>query len=514
MKSSKKFIVCSLLILGILSACEKKEAPTILTDKITDITGTTATCGGIITDEGSSAIIARGVCWSIEANPTIENDKTSDGTGGGVFSSNITGLTGATTYHVRAYATNSEGTSYGADMSFTTLGALPVSSTLAASYITTTSATLNGTVNANYLSTVVSFEYGPSTSYGQTVTAIQNPVLGNANADVSVSILSLSPGTTYHFRVKAVNDVGTTYGNDMTFISLGQVPSVSGQSVTTIKSFSAKLNGIINANFLATEIIFEYGTSISYGSTISPSSGSITGNTDTNISASLTGLTQNTTYHFRIKAENSLGVSSGADITFTTPATMTDYDGNIYESVIIGTQTWLAGNLKTTKLNDGTAIPNIIDDGEWYNLLAPGYAWYNHDENTYKEDYGALYNWYTVNTSNLCPSGWHVPSDSEWMVMITSLGENVAIKLKETGIEHWVSPNAGVTNESGFTGLPGGWRYNGGGFNGINYYGSFWTSTEFNTTEAYTRNLGYGWGGCDRNNVVKSTGFSVRCIKD
>jgi uncharacterized protein (TIGR02145 family) len=191
-----------------------------------------------------------------------------------------------------------------------------------------------------------------------------------------------------------------------------------------------------------------------------------------------------------------------------------DTDGNIYKVIRIGNQLWMAENLKTTKLNDGTLIPNVIDDGEWYNLVTPGYAWYNHDPDTYKNVYGALYNWYTASTGKLCPQGWHIPSDDEWSVLIGYLGDNVANKLKETGTIHWVSPNSDATNESGFTGLPGGWRFNGGGFNGLNYYCRFWTSTEFSSTIAYARLLDYGNPDCYRNNEDKVTGFSVRCVKN
>jgi len=105
-----------------------------------------------------------------------------------------------------------------------------------------------------------------------------------------------------------------------------------------------------------------------------------------------------------------------------TPSTVTDIDGNVYHIVAIGTQVWMAENLKTTKYNDGTFIPLVTDSTAWGNLSTPGYCWYNNDAATYKNTYGALYNWFTVNTGKLSPKGWHIPSDTEWETLITYLG--------------------------------------------------------------------------------------------
>ena len=142
------------------------------------------------------------------------------------FVSSITGLTASTTYHIRAYATNSVGTAYGADMSFTTLGEVPTVTTLAATNLAPASATLNGTVNANYLSTTVSFEYGLTTNYDQIATASQSPVTGNSLTNVSADISGLASGTTYHYRTKAVNSVGTEYGSDKIF-STTHIPTLN-----------------------------------------------------------------------------------------------------------------------------------------------------------------------------------------------------------------------------------------------------------------------------------------------
>ena len=193
-----------------------------------------------------------------------------------------------------------------------------------------------------------------------------------------------------------------------------------------------------------------------------------------------------------------------------------DIDGNVYKTVRIGSQTWMAENLKATKYNNGTPIPLATTDTEWSNLSTPGYCWYLNDEATYKNIYGALYNWYTVNTGKLCPTDWHVPSDSEWTILTTYLGgESVAGgKMKETGTIHWIAPNVGATNTSGFTGLPGGNRLDDGTFGAVGYYGYWVSTTEVDTSTEWGRDLDRGDSKIRRITYPKKNGFSVRCLKD
>ncbi|MCX6304192.1 MAG: fibrobacter succinogenes major paralogous domain-containing protein [Bacteroidetes bacterium] len=194
----------------------------------------------------------------------------------------------------------------------------------------------------------------------------------------------------------------------------------------------------------------------------------------------------------------------------TPPATtVTDKDGNVYHTVTIGTQVWMVENLKTTKYNDGSSIPLATHD--WYgSLITPGYCWYDNDIAN-KNTYGALYNW-SVNMSILAPTGWHVPSDAEWTILINYLGgEGVAgYKLMEKGATHWPSPNTGATNESGFTALPGGHNeavY----FDGIGQYGRWWSSTAYDSVTAWDR---YIAGIMQREHPGKSAGLSVRCLRN
>jgi uncharacterized protein (TIGR02145 family) len=178
-------------------------------------------------------------------------------------------------------------------------------------------------------------------------------------------------------------------------------------------------------------------------------------------------------------------------------------------------------NLKTTKYNDGNAIPLVTDLAVWVSLSTPGYCWYENDAATYKTTYGALYNWYTVNTGKLAPTGWHVPTDAEWTTLTTYLGgESVAGgKLKSTGtIEAgnglWYSPNDGATNETGFTAVPGGRRDSYGSFEYVGYYGDWWSSSETIMVWAAGRYMVYSDSDVNRNEFYKSSGFSVRCLRD
>jgi len=194
---------------------------------------------------------------------------------------------------------------------------------------------------------------------------------------------------------------------------------------------------------------------------------------------------------------------------------MDSRDGQIYKAVTIGDQVWMAENLKTTKYNDYTDIPHITDSAEWDNLTSPGYCWYNNDETTNKDTYGALYNWYTVGSNKLCPVCWHIPSDAEWITLETYLGSMsfAGGKMKETGTTHWISPNTGATNESGFTALPGGHRYFNGSFDYVGNKGFWWSSTENIPGYAWGRLMSFNSRIVNRFSLSMTFGVSVRCIK-
>jgi uncharacterized protein (TIGR02145 family) len=195
---------------------------------------------------------------------------------------------------------------------------------------------------------------------------------------------------------------------------------------------------------------------------------------------------------------------------------LTDIDGNTYKTVQIGHQLWMAENLRTAKYSDGTEIP-LVTGSEWYSMTTPGYSWYNNNYKIFGKIYGALYNWYAVETGNLCPTGWHVPTDDEWTALSAYLGgdNSAGGKLKEKGTAHWKSPNGGATNNSGFNALPGGGRWVIGRFDLIYRRGYWWSSSgSEDNTEAMSRMIGYEESIFKKTSSLKGSGFSVRCIKD
>ena len=200
-------------------------------------------------------------------------------------------------------------------------------------------------------------------------------------------------------------------------------------------------------------------------------------------------------------------------------STVTDIDGNVYKTVKIGNQIWMAENLKTTRYNDGTQIPNVTNSYEWSKLTTGAYCYY---DNNYSNNaiYGKLYNWYAVGTGKLVPKGWHVPTDAEWETLITYLGgEDIAgRKMKstkgwETSGDENDSSGFNGNNSSGFTGLPAGYRSN-YEFFGIGYYSFFWSSTEYNPSYSWRRSLYYDISNAYSYYYFKLYGFSVRCVRD
>lgn len=523
MRRKRNFWIYLSILIAISASCRKQTLPEVTTTSVKtwiDDANLIVTSGGTIISDGGGQILSRGVCWSTDKSPTISNDKTSDGTGTGIFISRIEGrFQRLTTYYLRAYATNSSGTSYGNEVSFTT----PCNWGL--DYIFKTISILSPSNGAVGQETNPTLTWGTSGTYDRFdvyLNTVPDPTtkIAEGVSSSSLTIYGLIGSTTYYWKVLAwesafpCNKVASSISSFTTGQDIKPV-SVSTAAVTTYTDTSAIVGGNITSDggSPVTERGIYWGTSQNPESTGTKLQiGSGTGS----FSTTLSGLNNDATYYVRAYAVNTAGTVYGLQISFNltsgSPA-VTDIDGNIYNTVSIGTQVWMAENLKTIRYNDGTSIPLVTDGGSWVSLSTPGYCWYNNDADSYKDIYGAIYNWYAVNTGKLCPAGWHIPSGEELTILEEFLGGYYIAggKLKEAGTSHWEYPNTGATNESGFTGLPGGYRGNNGMFYGKGIRSSWWSSSPY----AYSGSLDvnstafYG-GGIGTSKIM---GFYVRCLK-
>jgi len=511
--------------------------PLITTSPITALKSTSATGGGNITSDGGALLTARGVCWSKSQNPTTSNFKTYDGLVSGIFVSSITGLTPGTTYYFRAYATNNIGTAYGSQITATTPLNLGIT-TIASSAITASTITSGGNVTSDggYLITARGVCWSNSQN---PTTANSKTTNGTGSGTFTSSIIGLRPGATYYIRAYVTNSKDTTvYGNQVVTKTLAALPTITTATTKSITAITATSGGNITSDGGATVS----ARGVCWSTTQTPTIGNFKttdGSGINTFTSSLTGLTANTTYYVRAYATNSVNTAYGNEVLFKTSVsggdngiifnpsltygTLTDIDGNVYKTIVIGTQTWMAENLKTTKYRNGDPIPLVTDSSAWGALTTPAYCWYNNDAVTYKATYGALYNWSVVDAEsnggkNVCPAGWHVPTASEWGALISYSGgvARAGGKLKETGTTHWLTPNTGATNETGFTALPGGARYGGVSSSDVGIYGCWLSSTEGPTTElASGQFMNYSMAFVGFSNYNKNAvGISIRCVKD
>jgi len=649
---------------GLFKLIAEKADQKVYTNPVSSILSTTSILNGIVGSLNDIPVISYGFCWNTTGTPTISDTKIDKGaiSTTGAFTHNLSGLTQGTKYYVRAYVTDSSGTTFYGDVEeFTTLAPIDPGLSNLTHQWTFDNGTANdaiGTANGilqggasienmalktsttgDYLSfdgtalglnaysalstevwftsaagsntgyTMLSYFGNTTGSYGYdylTMSAargdnfsrtaiscgnttepwnVENGVNGTEYDDgmlhQMVSVLTSTGitlyvdgqkiGTTAYSGSNAISSIGTSlaylaksgYSADPTWIGSFHKFSIYNKALTdnevnylfgkgaenvsslvvatypasSITSTSATLNAIISS--LGSTPVTSYGFCWNTTGTPTISDTKIDKGAISATGAfthSLSDLTQGTTYYVRAYATNSLGTVYGNELLLKTyNGTATDIDGNVYNTVTIGTQTWMVENLKTTKYNDGTPVPNVTDNTVWHGLLTPAYCWYNNDATTYKNTYGALYNWYTVNTAKLAPVGWHVPTDAEWTALEnylmangfnydgTTTGNKYAKSLAAT--TNWITDaGTGVigndlskNNSTGFSSLPGGVRdyYHDGAFGDVGGSAAWWSSTQYATTDAAMfRGMYSTFSSVGRYNHFMSNGFSVRCVKD
>jgi uncharacterized protein (TIGR02145 family) len=492
--------------------------PTLTTLSVSTITSTSGIGGGSITNDGGATITAKGVCWNTAQNPTIiANSKTTDGSGSGSFSSTITALSPGTTYYVKAYATNSAGTGYGPEVSFKTLAVVPTLTTTAVTSVTYNSASSGGTITNNGGAAITARGVCWSTSQSPTI-ANSATSDGAGDGSFTSAIASLSPSTTYYVKAYATNSAGTGYGNQQPF-------------TTSAAPYISVTSPIASDHWLGTEVKNITWTTNVTGNLIIAlyKSGSLLTNIVASPGAANTGsytwtlpgnLVYGTDYKIRLISVNSSSIYGESPLFKISEATGTtgtaaDADGNTYGTIKINRQWWMASNLKTRRYNDYSTIPGETNVTNWLALITPAYCMYDNLLSNLST-YGAMYNWYAVNTGKLCPTGWHVPTAAEFDELVNYVGGSSVAggKLKEVGLTHWRDPNTSATDQVKFTALPGGLIYSTKGYGNLTLTGLFWTTTEIDATHSSALSCEYNLAGTSVFSLYKYSGISVRCIKN
>lgn len=358
---------------------------------------------------------------------------------------------------------------------------------------------------------------------------ISNPTLentftneGEGKNPFASYLKNLKPKTTYYVRAYATNTLETGYGDVVHFTTLGSKPKITISSTIDFSYYFAKCKSTLlsDGGFPIKQMGICWNTK---GEPTLADSVILTSLSDNNFESEIVNLESNTTYYIRSFATNDLGTSYSSTISFTTksPGVLVDIDGNTYRTIEVNGQTWTMDNLRVKHYVNGDSIPLVEDDSDWKKVKSGAICYYN-NAISYVDSYGILYNFYSIeDTRGLCPAGWHVPIDSEWNNLIDFLGgENLAGgKMKCTKTEpqtepKWNLPNTDATNESGFSGLPGGYRDYVGNFQYINQWGFWWYGNEKNPAQGTYQILRYDIGTSYNASTLKSYGMSVRCVKD
>jgi uncharacterized protein (TIGR02145 family) len=410
---------------------------------------------------------------------------------------------------------------------------VPVLTTETVTNITSGTATSGGTIITNF--SLISYGLCWNTSGSPTINNDRTCDSVRMSSQYSYAISGLKGGTKYYLRAYAVNTKGIGYGNEISFTTLpASAPQITTTMVSNITSSTVTCVGNISNSGGAPITSSGVCWSTSINPTVTDNKttdGTLTGE----FISPVTGLAPLTTFYLRAYATNSIGTTYGNELSFTTTSgssSVSDIDGNVYSTVTIGNQVWFQQNLKTTRYNTGDVIGTTTSPSlDISKEVNPEYQWAFDAKESNVPLYGRLYTWFAVNDNrNVCPTGWHVPSNDDWIILTEYLtgngygyeGSRYRIAKSMAYTSGWVSDgtpgNVGNdqagNNSSGFSALPGGFRigtvfnYNGGG-------GYWWSATEESTTLAWRGcSLWYGSGFVDNGYLEKQDGYSVRCLKN
>ncbi|MDA3893894.1 MAG: FISUMP domain-containing protein [Salinivirgaceae bacterium] len=507
----------------------------IKTTEVINITTESAIVKGEILDLGEG-IIDHGVYYHTE--PNAQNGEVLSlgaATGVGEFTTIVEGLQAGVTYYTRTFGFDGTTYVYGEEKQFAALDGIATITTNSIENITAVSAACSGSISEFFGSVV---ERGICYSY------ISNPTVddfkieeGSGIGAFTCSLSELSVNTLYYVRAYAFNGKGLVYGNEQTFLTLDGLPTLKTIAATNITAITATSGG---------NIIDDGGFSITargicWSKNNHPTienSFLVDGIGIGEIICTMTSLTEHTTYFVRAYATNINGTAYGNEISFETYGAVVDIDGNTYKTVIIGEQEWMAENLKVTHYSDGIEIPLVTSNSIWSNLddnnIEDAFCYYNNNVNGEKYIYGALYTFAAAKKA--CPTGWHLPSDAEWTILVnflitngynwdsTIIEDKIAKSLassngwNSSSREGAVGYDQSSNNRSRFTALPGGTRGGSstpGTFDFLGNTGYWWSSTAYDDSKSYYRYLYYNRDNTEGGQVsLKSFGISVRCVKD
>lgn len=537
----------------------------VVTMNADNVTDHTAKAHATLYTEDPSYVLHRGVCWDTHDNPTVLHSKLDYTTACQqcVYDYNITGLSTNTTYFVRAYAVTPYDTIYGNSTHFRTTAPYLPNVTANVSNISYTTARISGEVLSDGGSPVTARGICWGTTLNPSAGTVNTINCGSGLGEFSYTLTNLVPGTYYYIRTFATNSSGTAYSDSLGFYPLNpSAPDVETDSVYDVTASSATASGRVIDFNSDSQISRGFCWSLEYGPTARDNvlvCGSDTGH----FVGTITGLLPDTIYFLRAFAINNVDTGYGAIITFQTdtmapdtltpdttvtygqpcdPPTLTDYDGNVYHAVQIGSQCWMQENLRTTHFANG----NPIAMGHTGSSTSDAYRYAPENDMNKVPLYGYLYNWPALvngssgsssNPSGLqgvCPNGWHVPSNAEWNDLANFLGtnypcggdgQNIAKAMASTTTDWYtnnsnscaVGNNTSLNNASGFTALPAGF-FAGGSMpseTGPNAY--FATSTAGSSFLSYfvtVRYITYSQSTLQSNQELKSSAFSVRCVRN
>ena len=503
-----------------------KPTPTLTTKEAKDINDTSATLiGEVIAPTCDKTVTSQGFVYSETTLPKITDNVVE--VSGVDISKQISDLKQNKTYYYRTFFTNPIGTFYGNEVTFKTQVGSAILNATSISNITAISATAS--------SSVIGAGEGQITKRGVCWSTNQNPTTadnktedGTGIGQFSSELTNLKANTTYYLRTYAINEAGTTYGEEINFKTRDGVITLTTKQISNITIDSAMGGGNITDDGGAPVTM----RGVCWSTNQNPTTADNKTEDGTGIgqfSSELKGLNSATKYYFRAYAINSKGTFYGDNVDYTTTTSISGggvtFNGYSYSSIILGNgQEWMSENLRTANYANGDPIPNITNSFFWSRETNGAWAYYLNDSQ-YENPYGKLYNWYAVNDSrNLCPTGWKVPTFDDWMLFLKYLDPSFSNnksdvaggKMKSSGSQYWKAPNTGATNESGFSALPTNHRSTGGGFtSNVGMYGALWSSSEFNVS-GYVRVIDLSYDSAVVQNALsgKGNGYSVRCIKN